>query len=114
LESKHDVDVDFLYGPGTTRLSGNLRAIFLLRWSPLDRGWNVRTLPAQDRALALEPLLKTAGVYDQAPSPPAAQNELLRGIAETVDVYDVRGRADVDRLADLVFERALSRPGRPA
>jgi HprK-related kinase B len=114
LESKHDVDVDVLYGPGTTRLSGNLRAIFLLRWSPLDRGWNVRTLPAQDRASALEPLLKTAGVYDLAPPPAAAQHELLRGIAQTVDVYDVRGRADVDRLADLVLERALSRPGRPA
>jgi HprK-related kinase B len=114
LESKHDVDVDALYGPGTTRLSGVLRAIFLLRWSPLDRGWNVRTLPQGDRAQALEPLLKTAGVYDPAPPQAAKQQQLLRGIADAVAVYDVRGRADVDRLADLVLERALSKPGRPA
>lgn len=114
LEHKHDVDVDALYGPGTTRLSGMLRAVFLLRWSPLDRGWNVRTLPPGDRAAALEPLLKTAGVYDPTPPSATAQHLLLRGIADTVAVYDVRGRADVDRLADLVLERTLSRPGRPA
>ncbi len=108
LEQKHDVDVDALYGPGTTRLSGRLRAVFLLRWSPLDRGWNVRTLPPADRAPALEPLLKTAGVYDPTPPAPAEQQALLRGVAEAVAVYDVRGRADVDRLADLVLERALS------
>jgi HprK-related kinase B len=114
LESKHDVDVDVLYGPGTTRLSGVLRAIFLLRWSPLDRGWDVRTLPPQDRAAALEPLLKTAGVYDRTPPPAAEQHAVLTTVAETVAVYDVRGRADVDRLAALVLERALSRPGRPA
>lgn len=114
LEQKHDVDVDALYGPGTTRLSGRLRAIFLLRWSPLDRGWNVRTVPPADRAPALEPLLKTAGVYDQTPPPPAEQQGLLRAVAGAVDVYDVRGRADVDRLADLVLERALSsRAGYP-
>lgn len=114
IESKHDVDVDALYGPGTTRLSGLLRAIFLLRWSPLDRGWNVRTLPPGDRVAAIEPLLKTAGVYDLRPSPAAQQQQLLRDVAAAVAVYDVRGRADVDRLADLVLERALSRPGRPA
>ena len=107
LEQKHDVDVDALYGPGTTRLSGRLRAIFLLRWSPLDRGWDVRTLPSADRAPALEPLLKTAGVYDQTPPPSAEQQRLLRAVADAVAVYDVRGRADVDRLADLVLERAL-------
>jgi HprK-related kinase B len=109
LESKHDVDVDELYGPGTTRLSGLLRAIFLLRWSPLDRGWNVRTLPPGDRAAALEPLLKTAGAYDLRPPSAAEQHVLLRRVADVVAVYDVRGRADVDRLADLVLERALSR-----
>jgi hypothetical protein len=38
----------------------------------------------------------------------------LKDVAGAVAVYDVRGRADVDRLADLVLERALSRPGRPA
>jgi len=37
-----------------------------------------------------------------------------QGIADTVAVYDVRGQADVDRLADLVLERTLTRPGRPA
>lgn len=110
IERKHDVDVEALYGPGTMRLSGRLRAVFLLRWSPLDRGWNVRTLPAGDRAAALEPLLKTAGVYDLAPRSPAEQHLVLRGVADGVAVYDVRGRADVDRLADLVLERALSRP----
>jgi HprK-related kinase B len=114
LERKHDVDVDVLYGPGTVRLSGVLRGIFLLRWSPLDRGWNVRTLPPQDRAAALEPLLKTAGVYDLTPAPAAERQLRLREIASAVPVYDVRGRADVERLADLVLERAISRPGRPA
>jgi HprK-related kinase B len=108
LERKHDVDVDALYGPGTTRLSGLLRAIFVLRWSPLDRGWNVRTLAPGDRAATLEPLLKSAGVYDLAPPAAEEQHRLLRGIADAVVVYDVRGRADVDRLADLVLERALT------
>lgn len=113
VERKHDVDVDALYGPGTMRLSGRLRAIFLLRWSPLDLGWNVRTLPPGDRAAALEPLIKTAGVYDPTPPLAAEQHLLLRAVAAAVAVYDVRGRADVDRLAGLVLERALSRPGRP-
>jgi HprK-related kinase B len=114
LERKHDVDVDALYGPGTTRLSGLLRAIFLLRWSPLDMGWNVRTLPPGDRAAALEPLLKSAGAYDLRPPSAVESIRCLRSIAGAVAVYDVRGRADVDRLADLVLERALTRPGRPA
>ena len=109
VEQKHDVDVDALYGPGTTRLSGPLRAIFLLRWSPLDRGWNVRTLPVEERGPALEPLLKTAGVYDVSPPPAAEQQRALRAVAGALAVYDVRGWADVDRLADLVLERSLSR-----
>src|SRR5579864_3612607 len=94
LENKHDVDVDALYGPGTTRLSGLLRAVFLLRWSPLDMGWNVRTLPPGERAAALEPLLKTAGVYNLKPPSAAEQHVLLRRVADSVAVYDVRGRAD--------------------
>jgi HprK-related kinase B len=110
LEQKHTVDVDALYGPGTTRLAGRLRAIFLLRWSPLDGGWNVRTLPEAERMAALEPLLKTAGVYDVTPPPPAEQQRALGAVADAVAVYEVRGRADVDRLADLVLERSLSRP----
>lgn len=52
-------------------------------------------------------------VYDLTP-PPAEQHLLLGGVAGAVAVYDVRGRADVDRLVDLVLERALSRPGCPA
>jgi HprK-related kinase B len=110
VEQKHDVDVDALYGPGTMRLAGRLRAIFLLRWSPLDRGWNVKTLPVDERSGALEPLIKTAGVYDVSPPPPADQQRTLRAVADVLPVYEVRGRADVDRLADLVLERSLSRP----
>ncbi|HKX19681.1 MAG TPA: hypothetical protein VJT33_16895 [bacterium] len=55
-------------------------------------------------------MIPSAGVYDQTPPPPAEQQGLLRAVADTVAVYDVRGRADVDRLAGRVLERALSSP----
>ncbi len=110
VERKHDVDVDATYGPGTVRLRGLLRAVFLLRWSPTDRGWNVRTLALAERTAALGQMLKTAGVYDPTPPPAAERQLVLDGVARALSVYEVQGRADVARLADLVLEGPLSQP----
>jgi HprK-related kinase B len=104
LEHKHDVDVDEIYGPGTVRLRGALRAVFLLRWSPHNRGWSVHTLPPEERLGALVQTMKGVGVYDVAPPNPAAQRAVLSAVCETVSVYEVFGRADLDRLAALVLE----------
>ena len=50
---------------------------------------------------------------EAAPRRVAPSLNQLFPVAASVAVYDVRGRAGVDRLAGLVLERALSRPGRP-
>jgi hypothetical protein len=105
VEQKHDVDVDAIYGPGTFHLQGRLRAIFLLRWSPLDRGWNVRTLGAVERQAALAQLVKRVGVYDIVHSQ-TDEAHAVRAVAHSVSMYEVTGQADVSRLTDLVLADA--------
>ena len=105
VEQKHDVDVDAIYGPGTVHLQGPLRAIFLLRWSPTSHGWNVRTLGAAERRSALAQLVKRVGVYDVAPHE-SGESRAVGAVADAVSVYEVTGRADVGRLADLVLADA--------
>ncbi len=103
LERKHDVDVEAIYGPGTVRLQGMLRAVFLLRWSFDSRGWSVHTIPAAERPAALGQVVKSLGVYDLAPPDPALVESTLAAVCERISVYEVSGRADLERLASLVL-----------
>ncbi|HXX39902.1 MAG TPA: HprK-related kinase B [bacterium] len=110
LEHKHDVDVDAIYGPGTVQLRGRLRAVFLLRWSINSRGWSVHTVPPGERVAALSRVVKGLGVYDVAPPSAEARDRTLAAACETVSVYEVSGRADLDRLAALVLEHPMLSP----
>ena len=105
VEQKHDVDVDAIYGPGTVHLQGRLRAIFLLRWSPTSSGWNVRTLSGVERRSALAQLVKRVGVYNMVPHE-SGESHAAAAVADAVSMYEVTGRADVSRLADLVLADA--------
>lgn len=105
VEQKHDVDVDAIYGPGTVHLQGRLKAIFLLRWGPVAQGWNVRPLGAADRRAALGQLVKRVGVYHVVP-PQDGETRAVNAVADTVTMYEVTGRADVGRLADVIVANA--------
>ena len=105
VEQKHDVDVDAIYGPGTVHLQGRLNAIYLLHWSPVEQGWNVRSLGAAERRAALGQLVKRVTVYDVV-SPQAGESRAVNAIADAVSMYAVAGRADVGRLTDFVLAHA--------
>ena len=105
VEQKHDVDVDAIYGPGTVHLQGRLTAIYLLRWSPVECGWNVRSLGVAERRAAVGQMIKRTTVYDVAP-PRAGESVAANAVADAVSMYEVTGRADVGRLVDFVLTHA--------
>ena len=105
VEQKHDVDVDAIYGPGTVHLQGKLTAMYLLRWSPVDHGWDVRSLGAAERRAALDQMIKRVTIYDTVP-PQAGELRAVNAVADMVSMYEVTGRADVGRLTDFVLTQA--------
>ncbi len=63
LESKLDVDVDAVYGKGTTILDARLALIFVLEWSPFDGPPRFEQLDTEAAATKLAEHVLRAGPY---------------------------------------------------
>src|SRR5262249_22962423 len=108
LERKRDVDLDQVYGPGTTELRGDLRALVLLRWRGDGDPLHCRRLDSA-QALAAGPVFyKDLGVFgldrpiraERAADRLSAYAELLSSLR----VVEVRGRWDFAALGQVVSE----------
>lgn len=106
LERKSDVDVDRIYGRGTTRLRGDLRALLLLRWTRDGGPLGTRRLtPAA--ALDAVPLIhKDLGVFDldrPALAPRGGWDPgAYRALFERLPVVEVTGGVDFSALVPIV------------
>jgi HprK-related kinase B len=108
LESKHDVDVDRFYGPGTFELRGWLRAIYTLGWTRGGPGWSIDPLDARRGAETLGRLAKTIGIYDRRPLPHDVQRAGITAITGHVPIYLVTGGTDIDRLVGEVLSASAA------
>src|SRR5262245_31285452 len=106
LERKRDVDLDHVYGPGTTELRGELRALVLLRWR-VDGGPFERRRLDTARALAAVPLfykdLGAFGLEGPVRGEPAADRlSAYSDLLDRLTVIEVRGGWDFAALGDVV------------
>jgi HprK-related kinase B len=106
LERKRDVDLDQIYGQGTTELRSELRALVLLRWQMDGGSFKSRRLDAA-QALTLLPLFyKDLGAFGLE-GPVRAERAVDRlaeylNLLEHLTIIEVRGGWDFVALRDLV------------
>jgi HprK-related kinase B len=106
LESKRDVDLDAIYGPGTMDLCAEARALVLLCWRRSGSGFSIERLGA-DTALERLPIFrKDLGAFDldRAPATPPTPAELAgyRALLSAIPVFEVTGRVDFRALVGTV------------
>lgn len=102
LEHKHDVDLDRVFGPNTLLTAPTtLDELYLLRWSPRGRGFDVATLSPEERQAELIGLVKSIHPYGDAHLDRSAE-AVVREVARRIPVRVVRGIADIERLRDSV------------
>jgi HprK-related kinase B len=106
LESKRDVDLDAIYGPGTMDLCGEARALVLLCWRRDGSGFSMERLGAKAALERLAIFRKDLGAFDldRAPTTPPTRAELdgYRALLEAVPVFEVTGRVDFRALVGTV------------
>ncbi len=115
LEFKSDVPVEDYYGPGTLTLSAPLHDLILLNWShQSDQPCRIRRVDLAQTPELLPGIMKSPGAFYQddedrflaAPTLPPAEDYLAQ--LGGLNVYEVTGRADFDRVADWYRQEVLS------
>ena len=107
VEEKREVPVDAVYGPGTLRLAGRLRIVYVLQWKPGGTGWEVRPLEGEERTMALRRMSKGMGVYDPHPPAPGEPQRLLDAVGGTIPVHAVTGAVDIPGLRAFILDRSV-------
>jgi len=106
LESKRDVDLDAIYGPGTVELCAEARALVLLRWRRTGSGFSIEPLDVDAALERLAIFRKDLGAFDldRPPATPPTPAELAgyRALLEAVPVFEVTGRVDFRTLVGAV------------
>ena len=108
LERRRDVDLDEVYGPGTTVLQGELRALVLLRGQLDGGGFRSRQLDSNEALAAVPLYYKDLGVFDLdrrlSVEEAAHQLSVYAGLLRSIDVVEIRGRWDFAALGEVVSE----------
>jgi HprK-related kinase B len=106
LESKRDVDLDAIYGPGTVALQAEMQALVLLRWRRDGDGLRLDRLAPGAALERLEVFRKDLGAFDldRVPGAPPTVAELdgYRALVATVPVFEIAGRVDFRALVGAV------------
>lgn len=114
LEFKSDVPVEDFYGTGSLCMSAPLHDLILLNWSHnSDQPCQIRQVNLAQEPHLLPGIMKSPGAFyqdaqgrflDRPGLPPQADYlQALGGL----NVYEVTGRADFDRVADWYLEEIL-------
>jgi len=106
LESKRDVDLDAIYGPGTMELSAEARALVLLCWRRDGSGFSIERLDAAAGLERLAIFRKDLGAFDldrvPASRPTRAELDGYRALLGAMPVFEVTGRVDFRKLVGSV------------
>ncbi len=99
LESKHDVDVDEIYGAGTTVIRGQLKRCFFLNWRQNDGPLSVNKLSEEESLSLLMPLVINLDPSRKQTRISGGVEEQLKEIVKRVVFYNVSGSVDIAGLA---------------
>lgn len=105
LERKCDVDLERIYGRGTTRLRGDLRVLMLLRWTRGGSGLAARRLTAAGALSAVPSIHKDLGVFDLDRPFGAGRDwdpRRYRALFDQLPVVEVTGGVDFRALVGIV------------
>jgi HprK-related kinase B len=106
LERKCDVDLDRIYGDGTVELTGEMKALILLRWRRDGTGLGIRRLTVKEGIDALPLVYKSLGAFDldREPAAPVTEKELerYRELFGRVALVEITGKVDFKALVGIV------------
>jgi HprK-related kinase B len=103
IESKLDVDVERVYGPGTLLLEAEMRLVFLLAWSPRSSDPVFTELGVDDAVVQMAQHLVSEGPYrpDVRPVP---GEQTIRAILRRTRCLKVTGGVNLPAFASFVVQ----------
>ncbi|GEM_PF-1311469 len=99
LEDKHDLDVDRIYGTGTTVTQAELAMCFILDWKLGGGPMTINRIPEEDSIRALTPMVVNLDPARKQTSLSHGVENELKEIAKRVICYRVSGAVDIAGLA---------------